>query len=400
MLALFLVAASPGCLAGEMTDRPHATKSRTTTPIVIGHRGASGYRPEHTLASYELAIAQGADFIEPDLVVTRDGVLVARHENEISGTTDVAAHPEFAGRRTTKRIDGEAITGWFAEDFTLAEIKSLRARERIPLVRPDNARFDGQFEIPTFAEVIELAARSKRPVGIYPETKHPTYFAHEGRYLDGSPIGRSLGRLVVSALVERRFTDPNRVFIQSFEVANLVELKRTIMPAAGVDLPLVQLFGDTAGSRQPYDIAFHAARGDDLASIYGELARLVPGGITGETRYRDLATGPALAALCSAYATGIGPWKANLVATPRAPDAGLQWLVASPLLSRALAAGLLVHPWTLRAEAPFLTPLGNGERVPVADEAALLLRWGVSGYFIDQPDVGVAARDAFVAARR
>ncbi|MEO5867194.1 MAG: glycerophosphodiester phosphodiesterase family protein, partial [Sphingomonas sp.] len=159
-----------------------------SSPIVIGHRGASGLRPEHTLASYTLAIAQGADFIEPDLVLTKDDIFVARHENDISDTTDVAKHPEFAARKATKTIDGEKHTGWFTEDFTLAELKTLRAKERLPLLRRDNVAFDGQFEIPTLAEIITLAkAKSKetgRTIGIYPETKHPTYFAGIGHPME------------------------------------------------------------------------------------------------------------------------------------------------------------------------------------------------------------------------
>src|SRR3954454_13482610 len=147
-------------------------------PIVIAHRGASGYLPEHTLAAYELGARQGADYIEPDLVATRDGELVCRHENEISGTTDVAGHPEFAARRTTKTIDGVAVTGWFTEDFTLAELRTLRAKERIPDLRPENTAFDGLAQIPTFDEVIDLAQRYG--VGVYPETKHPTYFDSVG----------------------------------------------------------------------------------------------------------------------------------------------------------------------------------------------------------------------------
>ncbi|MGH8501132.1 MAG: glycerophosphodiester phosphodiesterase family protein [Gammaproteobacteria bacterium] len=158
--------------------------------IVIGHRGASGFRPEHTLSAYAVAIKQGADFIEPDLVATKDGHLIARHENDLTGTTDVSEHPEFADRQTTKMIDGVEVTGWFSEDFTLAEIKTLRARERIPDVRPQNALFDDRFEIPTLEEVIRLVERTEamtgRKVGIYPETKHPTFFAKEGRFLDGA----------------------------------------------------------------------------------------------------------------------------------------------------------------------------------------------------------------------
>ncbi|HEV8172588.1 MAG TPA: glycerophosphodiester phosphodiesterase family protein, partial [Actinoplanes sp.] len=160
----------------------------STPPLVIGHRGACGYRPEHTLESYRLAIRLGADYVEPDLVSTRDGVLVARHENEISGTTDVAAHPEFANRRTTKAVNGVAMTGWFTEDFTLRELRTLRAIERLPEVRPQNTIFDGRYEIPTFQEIIDLVVseerRLGRPIGIYPETKYPSYFASIGLSLE------------------------------------------------------------------------------------------------------------------------------------------------------------------------------------------------------------------------
>jgi glycerophosphoryl diester phosphodiesterase len=169
----------------------------STAPLVIGHRGASGYRPEHTLASYELAARLGADFIEPDLVSTKDHVLIARHENDITGTTDVADHPEFAGRRTTKSIDGQPVTGWFTEDFTLAEIKTLRAKERLPELRQRNTIYDGLFQIPTFYEVLALRARlSKelhRQIGVYPETKHPTHFQSVGLELE-TPLVRGLSR--------------------------------------------------------------------------------------------------------------------------------------------------------------------------------------------------------------
>ncbi|HTI31934.1 MAG TPA: glycerophosphodiester phosphodiesterase family protein, partial [Sphingomonas sp.] len=203
-----------------------------TQPIVIGHRGASGERPEHTLASYERAIEQGADFIEPDLVMTKDHVLVARHENEISGTTDVANHPEFASRKATKTIDGQQITGWFTEDFTLAELKTLRARERLPQFRTENTAFDGKFEVPTFEEILQLRAQHPR-VGVYPEIKHGTYFAH---------IGLAMEQPLLDILARHRLTkasDP--VFIQSFEVGNLVWLK------AHSKIRLVQLIDDKAG---------------------------------------------------------------------------------------------------------------------------------------------------------
>ena len=185
-------------------------------PIVIAHRGASGERPEHTLAAYELAIAEGADFIEPDLVPTKDDVLVARHENEISGTTDVADHPEFAARRTTRTIDRQKVSGWFVEDFTLAELKTLRAKERLPILRPDNRQYDGRFEIPTLAEIIALAKRHH--VGIYPETKHPTYFAS---------IGHPTDELLVRQLQAAGWNTPDApVFIQSFEVNNLKRIHK------------------------------------------------------------------------------------------------------------------------------------------------------------------------------
>ena len=213
--------------------------------LVVAHRGASGYLPEHTLASYELAIRQGADFIEPDLVATRDQVLIARHENALAtvrldsagkilldregrpipaqATTDVADKPEFAGRLVVKQVDGRAIGGWFSEDFTLREIKTLRARERIPEQRPENASHNGEFSIPTLPEIVELLQRTEagtgKRIGIYPETKHPVYFAMEGRRLSGELIHTNLSERLINTLVDMGFTEPDRVFIQSFEVA-------------------------------------------------------------------------------------------------------------------------------------------------------------------------------------
>lgn len=205
----------------------------SSSVIVIAHRGASGERPEHTLESYQRAIEQGADYIEPDLVMTRDGVLVARHENEIGGTTDVAQHPEFAGRRRTQVIDGETMTGWFTEDFTLAEIKTLRARERLPALRPANCAFDGRFTVPTFEEIMQLAreanrSRAGRPrIGVYPETKHPAHFQR---------LGLAQERPVLDTLERHGYGEPGSpVFIQSFDPNNLREL-RDLTP-----LPLVQL---------------------------------------------------------------------------------------------------------------------------------------------------------------
>jgi glycerophosphoryl diester phosphodiesterase len=210
--------------------------------VVIAHRGASGERPEHTLESYRLAIEQGADYIEPDLVMTRDGVLIARHENEIGGTTDVANRPEFAARRRAQIIDGETMTGWFTEDFTLAEIKSLRARERLPALRPQNCAFDGRFSVPTFDEILQLAAETNRRrstgprIGVYPETKHPAHFA---------AIGLPQEQAVLAAL--ERFDygrEGSPVFIQSFDPNNLRQL------CDMTHLPLVQLLENELGDLQ------------------------------------------------------------------------------------------------------------------------------------------------------
>ena len=243
------IALALGMLAGAHAD--NGRHHDRGDPIVIGHRGASGHVPEHTLAAYYIAILQGADYVEPDLVITKDGVLVARHENEIGGTTNVSQIPEFAGRRTTKTIDGVQITGWFTEDFTLAELKTLRAKERIPQQRPANTRFDGMFEVPTFEEVLALVhsvneqrrrgahGRDKQHVkllGIYPETKHPTYFQGIGLPLE-EPLVRTLKRYGYD-----NAHDP--VYIQSFEVANLRKLSKM------TKVKLVQLLSDVGA---PWD---------------------------------------------------------------------------------------------------------------------------------------------------
>lgn len=324
------LAASVGHIAG-MSD-----------PIVIAHRGASGLRPEHTIASYALAIEQGADFIEPDLVPTKDGVLVARHENEISETTDVAAHPEFADRKATKTIDGTRVTGWFTEDFTLAELKTLRAKERLPLLRGTD--HDGRFEIPTFAEIIALAKAHK--VGVYPETKHPTYFASIGLETDS--------RLVAQLRAAGWDSADAPVFIQSFEVANLKRLHGL------TKVRLIQLMDAKGG---PADGAMPS--------------------------YAAMATPEGLSAV-AAYAYGIGPNKAMI----RDGDA-----VPTSLVADAHAAGLKVHPWTLRAENYFLPaslrigidPRAHGR---LQDEIARYIELGVDGFFTDFPLEGSRARDA------
>jgi glycerophosphoryl diester phosphodiesterase len=336
--------------ASRGNERSHAQ------PIVIGHRGASGYRPEHTLASYELAIAMGADYIEPDLVSTKDHVLVARHENDISGTTDVAEHPEFASRRTTKVVDGVSITGWFTEDFTFAELKTLRAKERLPDLRPANTVFDRQFQIPTFREVISLAKREG--VGIYPETKHPTYFDR---------LGLSLEEPLVATLRANGLDRPEApVFIQSFEVSNLQQLNRMTR------VKLVQLL-DAVG--KPYDFV-----------------------VSGDPRtYADLAK-PAGLAEIARYADGIGPNKSLIV--PR--DASNRLLAPTTLVRDAHRAGLVLHPWTLRRENSFLPedfrqgnpahPLYLAAPGNLPGELELFYRLGVDGLFSDNPDTAVAAR--------
>lgn len=349
---------------GDDFDRNAGPSARERAPLVFGHRGASGYRPEHTLASYELAIDLGADVIEPDLVSTRDGVLVARHENEISGTTDVADRPEFASRRTTKTIDGTAFTGWFTEDFTLRELKTLRARERIPAIRQRNTLYDDRYEIPTFQEVIDLAQRksrqTKRTIGIAPETKHPSYFDSVGLSME-EPLVR---------ILRRNGLDHDRapVYVQSFEVDNLRELRRMTR------VQLVQLFG--AASQRPYDFVL---RNDPRT--YGELATL--SGLVVVARYADV----------------VGPSKDYIV--PR--DSSGTSLPATRFVDDAHAAGLKVVPYTFRNENSFLPaelrvglPSDPGFAANYGralEEYAQFYALGVDGLFSDNPDTAVAARE-------
>jgi glycerophosphoryl diester phosphodiesterase len=317
---------------------------RAIAPIIIAHRGASGYRPEHTLAAYELAIDLGADYIEPDLVCTKDGILVARHENEISTTTDVADRPEFANRRTTKIIDGRSITGWFTENFTLAELKTLKAKERLPDLRPQNTIFDNLFEIPTLQEIIALvrqkSKRIGRIIGIYPETKHPSYF-------------ESIGLPIEENLVEiLQKNNCNKVFIQSFEVANLKKLARM------TDLPLIQLINE---SSRPYDF------------VLSQDSRT----------YRDLIASKRLTEITS-YALGIGVHKNLLV--PK--DSNNYLLSPTTLVEDAHAKNLLVHAWTFRNENVFLS--ANFQDNP-AGEYRYFYRLGIDGVFSDFPDEAVKA---------
>lgn len=309
-------------------------------PFVIAHRGASGERPEHTLAAYERAIDQGADYIEPDLVLTKDGVLVARHENEVSGTTDVASRPEFADRQTTKTIDGQQVTGWFTEDFTLAELRTLRTRERLPDLRPANTRFDGLYPVPTFEEILKLVrakeAETGRRIGIYPETKHPSYFAgiglpHQGPLLD--------------LLAKYGYTtEADPVFIQSFEVSNLKAMR------AVSRLRLIQLVDAEGG---PADLP--------------------------TTSYADMLTLEGLKRIAE-YADGIGPSLGQVLA----PEG------ATGLVGRAHDAGLQVHAWTLRMENSFLPaafqrPDDQRGRGDFAAYVRAVADTGVDALFSDYP---------------
>lgn len=328
----------------------------TDDVTVVGHRGASGYRPEHTLAAYEQAILQCADFIEPDVVSTRDGVLVARHENEIGGTTNVAQHPEFADRRTTKTIDGTAVTGWFTEDFTLAELRTLRAKERIPALRPQSTAFDGLYPVPTLAEVLDLARHSEtcdgKQVGVYPETKHPTYF---------DAVGLSLEEPLVAALRDAGLDSREApVIVQSFETGNLRELDRL------TKVDLAQLVSSTGA---PYDLV---AAGDPRT-------------------YADLVTRTGLREIAR-YADGVGLEKNAMI--PRRADGTLG--TPTPVIRDAHRAGLEVHGWTFRAENQFLPAEYRSSADPaaygdLAGEVRVFLDAGMDGFFTDQPDLGVAA---------
>lgn len=379
--------------------------------IVIAHRGASGERPEHTLAAYRLAIEQGADFIEPDLVSTRDGVLIARHENELSGTTDIASHAQFAKRKTDKRIDGYPISGWFSEDFTLAEIKTLRARERVPLLRPQNTQFDGLETIPTLTEILDLVREFEsrgRVVGIYPEIKHPTWFATEGRREDGEPIHHNLGQMLVDQLQAAGFSDAERVFIQSFELASLLQLSHDILPRAGLRFPLLLLMGDLdEGAKlqsfaHPYDVRYAAENAGDLDATYAGLALALGSQLTGSVSFADLAKPGVLAWLRANGIAGIGPWKDSLLqrmpivpapADPQRPKYRLTGAVHA-VLADARAAGLHVHTYTLRAEPVFLVADEHGATLTMEQELRRLLDAGISGFFTDHPARGVAERDA------
>ncbi len=335
-------------------------------PIIIAHRGASGFLPEHTLLSYLLAIEQGADFIEPDLVMTQDGHLIARHDNILNLTTDVSERAEFQCKKTTKSVDGIEHTGWFSEDFTLEEIKILRAKERIPHIRPQNARFDNMLQIPTFEEIVGLIKTmeqsKRRQIGIYPETKHPTHFKQ---------LGFEMEETLVDILNQNNYTNENdQIFIQSFEISNLKQLKKLTR------LPLIQLLDDGG---QPFDtrVASDRLSYDQMATTQG---------------LKEIAT----------YAAGIGPEKNHFI-VPKDEQESLQIDQLKSLINDAHQADLLVHPYTFRAENSFLPnqfktkkPTDPNVLGQLTDEIKLFLELGIDGFFTDQPNLGLLAKTTFL----
>jgi glycerophosphoryl diester phosphodiesterase len=353
-----------GSMTIQAAEKPLASKV-----LVIGHRGASALRPEHTLASYGKAIADGADYIEPDLVMTKDGVMVARHENEISGTTDVADHPEFARRKTTKSIDGKAVTGWFTEDFTLAELKTLRARERLSQLR--STKYDGEFQVPTLDEIIDFVAAESavvgRPVGIIPEIKHGTYFQKLGLLMEDK---------LLATLAAHSYTRSAPVEIQSFEIANLKYLHAKLGGAQArrehPNIRLLQLLEDEPKAH-PYDVV---AGGGVLT--YAEM--MTPAGL------REIA----------GYADAIGPSTRSII--PLLADGSLGTPTA--LVHDAHAVGLELHPYTFRPENKFIAknfwqgsdPKTFNESGSVAEIRAYLDA-GIDAFFTDDPAIGREALD-------
>ena len=347
-------AASHGSSGGGYRSLP--------VPTVIAHRGASGYRPEHTLGSYQLALDMGAHVIEQDLVPTKDGHLVCRHENDITGTTDVADHPEFADRKTTKIVDGVSYTGWFTEDFTLAELKTLRATERIPGTRQENTLYDGRWAIPSFEEVLRWADKEGRRRGkriwLHVETKHPTYFRTLGLGLE-EPLAKLLRRY-------DRHKKNSPVFLQSFEPGSIQRLNRL------VDSPLVVLLS-AAGTR-PWDFV---EAGDPRT-----VADLVK---------------PAGLAWIASYANGIGPTLDLII--PR--DAAGKLTTPTTLVADAHAKGLILHPYTMRNENGFLpADFRQGTDANAYGDAfgafKVYFDTGIDGIFTDNPDTGLLAHADFV----
>ncbi|MEO5626268.1 MAG: glycerophosphodiester phosphodiesterase [Dokdonella sp.] len=346
-----------------------AIKPLATHVLVIGHRGASALRPEHTLASYAQAIADGADFIEPDLVATKDGVLVARHENEIGGTTDVAAHSEFAARKTTKNVDGQSVSGWFTEDFTFAELKTLRARERLPELR--GTRNDGVFQIPSFDEIIDFAAAEAsargRVIGLMPEIKHSTYFHRMGFAMEDT---------LLASLSVHAYAQLAPIEIQSFEIGNLRYLREKL-GRGHANMRLLQLLDEP--QQRPFD---QATAGNTLS--YADMMK--PAGLREIARYAD----------------AIGPWTRSII--PLDPHGALG--TSTALVRHAHAAGLEVHAYTFRPENHFLPAnlrdaAGDSARNEAGSIAEIraYLAAGIDAFFTDDPAIGRKAVDGIRGLR-
>ncbi len=343
-------------------NRPQYTEPKV---LIIGHRGASALRPEHTLAAYQKAIDDGADFIEPDLVPTKDGYLVARHENEIGGTTNVASLSQFTDRKFTKNIDGTSLTGWFTEDFNLSELNQLKARERIPEIRPNNTQYNDQYAIPTLEQIIELAEshykKTGKIVGLYIETKHPTYFKN---------LNLSMEDKLLKTLSQYKYTrEIAPIYLQSFEVNNLKYLSEQLKLHKSLKhAKIVQLF--------------------DSPNVY-------PADLINQTTYADMATSTGLKNIAQ-YAQGVGPSKDYII------NANQQ---TTSFVSDAHAAGLKVHPYTFRPENNFLaTPLKCSNiaqqrcETGAKKEFEMFFKAGVDGVFTDDPSLGRQALTAYEKA--
>ncbi|MDN5676828.1 MAG: glycerophosphodiester phosphodiesterase [Acinetobacter sp.] len=352
------------------TSQPPPNNAEYIEPklLIIGHRGASALRPEHTLAAYQKAIDDGADFIEPDLVPTLDGYLVARHENEIGGTTNVSSLPQFAERKTSKVVDGVTYTGWFTEDFTLNELKQLKARERIPEIRPANAQYNDQFDLPTLDEIIELVdahyKKTGKIVGLYIETKHPSYF---------QGLNLAMEQRLLTTLAKHTYSrDIAPVYIQSFEVSNLKQMRQQLDQLKSIQhAKIIQLYG--GNSEQPADAV---------------LAKST-------LRYSDMATPQGLKDVAS-YAHGVGPSKTYIV--PNTQPA-----TPTSFVNDAHAVGLKVHPYTLRPENNFLADYLDCSAIAAEKcekgalaEFEVFFKAGVDGVFTDDPALGRQAADAFL----
>lgn len=349
-------------------------------PLVIAHRGASGNFPEHTAIAYWQAMQQGADFIEADLVPTKDGVLISRHENELSQSTNVAMLSQFANRKSTKVVDGLAVEGWFAEDFTLAEIRTLRARESKPELRPESSAQNDRYPLVTLAEIIQLVERfgqqSGRQVGLYLETKHPTYFRVEGRRLDRSLINQDISVMLLQQLSQWQRQADNPVYIQSFEISNLWWMRQQGLQQYLVKAKLIQLIGDMSGTGL-FPASNFAEPWDLLGKSAKEARQINPILRQADFHYGQFFTEEGLKFLQS-YADGIGPWKE-------------QWFSQNQSQQKAFLSArspLKVHPYTFRAERSFL-PSGVSD---LATELQQVYQQGVDGVFTDFTAIAVQSR--------